>query len=312
MKKNNMDLIVGGSILLSIVILFAGVLWLKGTSVSQKQVFHAALFSNVGTLQVGDPVMVNGVTKGDVASILLRGNGVAVILRLDKMISLTDSSTVTIQNIGLMGERGVGISISPKGAIVTPITKTDTTFLSGNFDTGIAEAMGMLGTVLGEVQNLVINVSSILENTVGDTSFFSTFSSIVHRLDTITSGVQTLIKVSEPKLNSSLNNINTITKDLKGLLDKNSDHFSSIVANGDSLTSYALDIASRVDSLAVSVQGIVDGIGNGEGTLGLLVKDDKFFYDIKKTVNNLDTLVTQVQDDALKLRVKLGFGRKRK
>jgi phospholipid/cholesterol/gamma-HCH transport system substrate-binding protein len=311
-KKNNMDLIVGGSILASLVILIAGVLWLKETSVSQKQVTYAALFSNVGTLQIGDPVMVNGVSKGSVADILLRDNKVAVILKLDKKITLTDSSSVTIQNIGLMGERGVGINLSAQGTKIAPTSNNDTTFLNGNFDTGIAEAMGMLGIVLGEVQTLVSNVSSILENTVGDSAFYSVFGSLVGRLDTITDNVQVLLKKNEPMLNKSFKNINEITEDLKNLLDKNSDHLSSIVQNGDSLSSYALILASRVESLALSVQNIVDDIGNGEGTVGLLLKDDQFFYDIKKTVNNLDTLVNQVQDDALKLRIKLGFGRKRK
>lgn len=64
MKKTNMDLVVGGSIIIAIVILVAGVLWLKEVSITSKMVSYTVLFTNVGALQVGDPVMVNGVNKG--------------------------------------------------------------------------------------------------------------------------------------------------------------------------------------------------------------------------------------------------------
>ena len=66
MKKSNMDIIVGGSILLAIFILVFGVLWLKESLVAKQMESYTILFPNVGTLQLGDPVMTNGVTKGRV------------------------------------------------------------------------------------------------------------------------------------------------------------------------------------------------------------------------------------------------------
>jgi len=66
-------------------------------------------------------------------------------------VPLTDSSKITVQNIGLMGERMVGVQLSGKGALCKPNGKgkNGTTYINGYFDTGIAEAMGMVGTVLG-------------------------------------------------------------------------------------------------------------------------------------------------------------------
>ncbi|MCX7725612.1 MAG: MlaD family protein, partial [Chitinispirillaceae bacterium] len=109
MKKNEVDFIVGSSIIVAIVILITGVLWLKEISITRRMASFGVLFPNVGTLQVGDPVMVNGVVKGRVKSIFLRDKEVATIIEVEKSVKLTDSCKVAIQNIGLMGERGVGI-----------------------------------------------------------------------------------------------------------------------------------------------------------------------------------------------------------
>jgi phospholipid/cholesterol/gamma-HCH transport system substrate-binding protein len=312
LKKTNMDLVVGGSILVALFILIAGVLWLKDVSVTRKLVTYTALFPNVGTLQLGDPVMANGVTKGNVLSIELRGSQVAVVIEVDKSLNLTDSCRIIVQNIGLMGERGIGIQLSSKGTTFHPSAKSDTTFIPGYFDTGIAEAMGMLGEVLGEVQTLVKNANAVVNSTVGDTSFLKVFDKLVIRLDSISEITENILQKNQPLLNNSIQNINTVTSELKSLLNRSSSNIDTIVQNGAALTSYALIVANRIDTLAVSVQNVVDQVDSGKGSIGMLMKDEQFYRDLKATVGDLDTLINEVKYDALKLRVKIGFGKKKK
>jgi len=311
-KKTNMDLVVGGSILISIVILIGGVLWLKDVSISAKMISHTVLFPNVGTLQIGDPVKVNGVSKGSVSNIYLRTNGVAVVIEVDKSVKLTDSCKISVQNIGIMGERGIGILYSDKGKVVKANTKSDTSFVPGVFDPGIAEAMSTLGVVLAEVETLVENVSSIVQATIGDTAFLSIFKTLVNRLDTISDVAQTLLSENKPVIDRSLKNLQTISNDLKEIVSRNSSHLDAIMSNGDSLSVAALGIASQVDSLTVSLNQIISQVKAGEGSLGMVIKDSEFYHDLKRTISNLDTLINEVQGDALKLRIKLGFGKKKK
>ncbi len=306
-----MDLIVGASILCAIVILIAGVLWLKEVSVSRKMADYAVLFPNVGTLQVGDPVMINGVTKGSVKQLFLRNSDVAVIVELDKSVRLTDSCRIMIQNIGLMGERGIGLQYSEQGGVVSPVKAGDTTFLRGSFDTGIAEAIGMLGSVLGEVQSVVGNLSSIVDQTIGDTSFISVFKAIVARLDTISSAVQDLLDDNRTSIDRSIDNLETLSGEVKLLLERNGHGVDSIVANGETLTARAVVIAGNVDTLTRSVRTILDQLQNEESAVGQLMHDKEIYPDLKRTVADLDTLVKNVQADALKLRIRIGFGKKR-
>lgn len=311
MKKTNTDLIVGASILIALFILVTGVLWLKEVSLASKMVTYTVIFPQVGILQEGDPVHVNGVKKGTVAKIRLRGDEVVAVLNLEKTVRLTDSTQIRVINIGLLGERGIGVKLTSKGNPVPYNTKEDTTFLSGKFDTGISEAMGMLGTVLSEVETLAKDVTMIMESTVGDTAFLNMFHTMVGRLDTITVVAQNLVSENEPLLNRSMKNLSDASSDLKSLMDKNSDNLDAIIANGEELSSRSLAVVTQVESLAVAVQTVVHRIDSGEGTLGKLYKDDQFYVDLKHTLANVDSLVNEVQDDALKLRLRF-WGKKKK
>lgn len=310
MRKSNYDLIVGGVIFLSLFILIAGVLWLKEVSIARKLVKYTVLFPNIGTLQVGDPVAANGVKRGTVYKMYLHKASVAVVLNLDKDVVFTDSSTVTIQNIGLMGERQVGIMLSEKGKPYVPDTKNHVTYINGYFDSGIAEAMGLLGTVLTEVLALVDTVEQIIQQTVGNTQFIDFFNTIVGRLDTIVILVDNLLEDNSSQINSAISNVHTLTSDLKNLLKSNKDNIDTIIGNGTQLTSSALTIAGRVDSLVQSVNMIVSEIESGKGSIGALVEDETIIRDLKKSLSDLDSLLQDVNDNGLKLRVKL-FGNKK-
>jgi phospholipid/cholesterol/gamma-HCH transport system substrate-binding protein len=304
-----MDLIVGASILLALFILIAGVLWLKEVSVTRKMVSYTVLFPNIGALQPGDGVMVNGVKMGTVGNVHLRDAEVAVELRIDKNVQLTDSALITVQNIGLMGERTIGIQLSKKGTPLKPDGKDGEreNYLRGRFDTGIAEAMGMVGTVLGDVQLMVNDVQQILDETVGDSSFVDVFHTVVARLDTVSLLAESMLADNRHRIDQTMVNIHEVTGEMRRLLDDNRDNIDAIFANGADLTVQAKGIATEVESLSVSLNRMVSAIEDGEGTLGMLLDGGEFYNDLTGTMQRLDTLVSEVQNEGLKLRIKLGF-----
>jgi phospholipid/cholesterol/gamma-HCH transport system substrate-binding protein len=311
-KKANMEFMVGGFILIALFIVIAGVLWLKSSTLTRSLVEYTVIFPNIGTLSEGDPVMVNGVRKGAVGKVSLVGAKVYVVMKIDKSVPLTDSSKVTVQNIGLMGERMIGVQLSDRGKVLRPSKKGSITIINGNFDSGIAEAMGMIGTVMNDVRSLIADVAGIVDSTVGDTSFFRTFRHIVDRLDTVTVVAQSLVANNRPKIDRSVSNITTVTSDLKQLLDSNKAQLNTIVSNGTELSSRAVTIVTKVDSITMSLQTMVSKIQHGQGSIGLLMNDEQFYRDLKKSIADLDSLVNEVQTDGLKLRLKLGFKKENK
>ncbi len=311
MKRSNTDLIVGGVIFISLFILIAGVLWLKEISISRKLVQYTILFPNVGELVPGNPVKANGVKCGQVSKIYMHSsNKVAVEIKLDKTIRFTDSSIVAIKNIGLMGERMVGIQLSNKGTPYPPDTKETVNLIMGEFDSGIAEAMGMLGKVLGDVEVLLDTVSTVIRETVGNDEFILFFNTIVKRLDTIVLLVDNLVATNTKEIDLAIDNVVEITENAKTLINNNSGNINSIMDDGTKLTGAALGIANRLDTITLSIQSIITDVESGKGSVGVLLQDETIVKDLKETMKNLDALVKEVQEDALKLRIKV-FGNKK-
>src|SRR5688500_14892403 len=117
-RKNNA--VVGLFVLLSVFILLFGIYFLKEATPGRKTDSYQLLFSQVSTLQDGDPVKVNGVKAGQVQSISLKDHEVLVKVSLARGIRLPKDSDVRIQNIGLMGERQIGILLGPSKEYLEP------------------------------------------------------------------------------------------------------------------------------------------------------------------------------------------------
>jgi len=308
MKKTNTDLIVGGTIFAALFIMIASVLWLKELSVASRRVHYSVLFSNIGLLQLGDPVAVSGLKLGRVLEIKMRQDSVAVTMELDKTILLTDSARITVQNIGLMGERCVSIQLSKKGVRCRPDTKgRPPDYIHGYFDSGIGEAMGMVGTVLADVRVLLANVQGIIDNTVGDTVFIGVFQKVVCRLDTLSGIAQTLVKRDAPKVDRAVSDLSTLAGQMQQLVDANKADLDRLIKNGAQLSDQALAITGNLDTLTASLNGMIADIKSGKGSIGKIMQDDNLYADLKSSIQALDTLVKDVQDEGLKLRIKLGF-----
>jgi len=307
-NKNQYEIIVGASILAALLILIGGVLWLKEVNVTRKAVNYSVLFPNIGTLQKGDPVTANGVKVGAVSSIEFHQAQVAVGIEIDQSVSLTDSARIIVQNIGLMGERMVGIQLSPKGTPIAP-NESDSPkhYIQGYFDSGIAEAMGMLGAVLVEVEDLIVNVNEVFAQTVGDTDFVNFFNVVQSRIDTITEDVSALIDNNASSLQKTVRDASAVAQQLRMVLQQNKTRIDTIFASGQSVAVKTEKIVTEVDSISQSVQQIVSSIERGEGSLGLLLEDEEFYREMKQTVGRIDSLVDDVSERGLKLRIRLGF-----
>jgi len=59
----------------------------------------------------------------------------------------------------------------------------------------------------------------------------------------------------------------------------------------------------EIDSLTQNIQTMINRINNGEGSIGLLLKDEQFYHDLKKSIGDLDTLLGEINRKGLKLNI---------
>jgi len=86
---------------------------------SGRNVYRVA-FSKVGTLAVGDAVLLSGVKAGKVSEMGLAGSSAIVSVQTDNVMQLRKDAVVRIVGVGLMGEKRIEIEQGKSGQFYAP------------------------------------------------------------------------------------------------------------------------------------------------------------------------------------------------
>lgn len=297
-RKNNIT--VGFFVILSLFILLFGVYYLKETVPGQKTDSYKVLFNQVSTLQEGDPVKVNGVKLGKVDKIELEGSRVRVSLKLDRGIKLPKNSEVRIQNIGLMGERQVGILMGDsKENYVTGAE------LEGRLDAGIAEAMGVGGEVFVESQEIVRSLKAVMDSTVAKPEFVASFNRVVKQTDELSRRLNQFLSEVDPKVKRSLNNLEDASSRVHILLKDQEIPIKNIVQNGEEVTSKLRAVVEKADHVADEMTRLIAKVNSDKSTLGAMMSDTAFYFQLKSTVNSADSLFRHINKKGLDVNINL-------
>jgi len=277
---------VGLVILAAIALLIYGIIWIRGTRIGRQTFTAAAVFPNVGSLSLGDPVAVSGVQKGKVKKIELHKGDVLVHFTLEKDVVLKNDARFTVMNIGLMGERFVAVET---GKSDTPLDLTP--YPRGYYDTGIPEVMGMMGRMMEEVKKLV----EALRGSIASPGYLGKLTSIVEQADEMSKRLNHMLAKNENKVNTAFDDLSRAAGQLKSAIAKNAQAFDSTMTNLHNASQKITPLVEGLDSLRLSFTRIADQIEKQEGTLGKLVYDRTLYDQMRKTTRDLDSLILDVR-----------------
>lgn len=283
MRNLSVELKVGSIVILAGLILFFGIVWVKDYKFNVNRYEYSVLFPNIGTLEVGDPVSVLGVKKGEVKKIALSGNDVLVTFNLTDDVDLRGDAKFTVMNIGLMGERFINII---PGVSSEPLDLSNP--VHGFYDTGIPEVMGMMGAAIDEVRHLV----AILEGTVGTPAATTSIRNIITNMERISSDLRMLTEENKEKMAQTVENLSVSSARMRSFVDRNEQKLQGTLDNLNEASGNFAVISGRLDSLSMSVQNLISEMEAGRGTLGKVLKEDSLYQSLYKTAVDLDSLIT--------------------
>lgn len=299
MKKNaTLYLIVGLVIIFAIVILVFGVFFLNDKDPRETFLTYQLRFNQVSTLQQDDPVKVNGVKLGKVENIALYGNGVLVRISLRNDVKLPIDSDIRVQNIGLLGERQIGMLL---GDSLKYFTTNDT--IKGEFDAGIAEVMGMAGEVLDSAKILMNIAHTMLDSTIATQDFRDRFHRILDKVEDLEDQANSLIQRADPALQTSLAGLSNATKKVNDILDENREPLQNLVADARGLAKNADGLVNNADTAIQRVLVLTEKLQSKNNTLGILLNDRKLHDDISTTVHSADSLFNLIIKDGLDVNI---------
>jgi phospholipid/cholesterol/gamma-HCH transport system substrate-binding protein len=285
-NSKSVELRVGMVVLAALAILILGLIWVKGIRFDQTRYRYSVIFPNVGALEVGDPVSVSGVPKGKVEKIELSSGDVLVSFNLTADVVLRKDAEFTVMNVGLMGERFIAVKTGYSDTLLD-LSRS----VRGQYDTGIPEVMGQMSEMISQVRCLAEN----LQAAVGTRSSQDALIQIIRNLKQITDKTNALLDRNQDKLDRTLEDLSYTSSELKKMVRENKGKLESTVDNFNSASEKLDNITTTLDSLSTSLKNLSFKIEGGEGALGQLLNDTTLYEQIKKTTQNVDSLISDIK-----------------
>lgn len=286
MNSRSVELRVGLVVLAACAVLVLGLIWIKGIKFDQTRYRYSVIFPNVGALEVGDPVSVSGVPKGKVEKIELFRGDVLVTFNLTTDVVLKNDARFTVMNLGLMGERFVAAQTGHADTLLDLSQP-----IRGFYDTGIPEVMGRMG----EMIEMVRRVAESLDQVVGTKSSRESMLKTIDNLREITQKTNALLDRNQDRFDQTLADLSYTSSELKSMVADNKDKLGSAVDNFSSASEKLNNITTTLDSLSTSLKKLTSKLESGEGTLGQLVNDTTLYEQIKRTTQNVDSLILDIK-----------------
>jgi phospholipid/cholesterol/gamma-HCH transport system substrate-binding protein len=282
----------------AITILILGYSYLSGNDVFSRSNKFYAIYKSVDGLSVSKPVLVNGFQIGRVSSMKLLPDGRSVVeFQIDQQYNVPANTHAQLISTDLLGSKAISFEYG------------DSKELAQNKDTLSADIQGSLAESLQPIQmkaeNLISKMDSSLAsiNRIMNPNFQKnvdrSFNSIANSLQTLegtTKKIDALVGSQTGHINGIMTNaevvsgnLKTSTANLTGITE-NFQKVSSDLANAN--IKQTLDNANKA---LADMQAAIAKINNGQGSLGLLINDDKMYKNLNDATANLNSLFIDVK-----------------
>lgn len=292
---------IGVLVLMGAVLLVLGVNYLKGFNpLGGGREFHA-IYDQIDGLAVSNPVVVNGFQVGQVSNIEFEATGtgalhVTFIIEQDNL-HITSNSKAKIYSNDLFGTKA--IEIVPGRS--TELAQTGDT-LKSDIEMNITEAVKMeLIPLRNKTDQLIAGVDEILENlqtvfqdsaTQGLPKAFESIQRTMENLESTSATLDLTVEENRAALKGIVTNMEQLTgfvNSQQGALSNALGNFSQI---SDSLADLQLSTTLRkADASITELNRLLEGLNNGEGTIGALLQDDSLHQGLLATNREVQTLI---------------------
>ncbi len=304
----------------SIALLIWGYTYLKGRNLLTTSNLIYVEYPKVDMLPVSAPVLINGFPVGVVANMYLNPDDMrTIVVELDikNGINIPKNTIAEIISTDVTGGKGIRLVFD------SPCSGEDCAkngdYLQGRVRGLLGSMIGQeeLGDYLGVLTGAVEEVWDTLGNRVsapdskGLGESIRNFNELTANLNLLILGSSKSIEGTMTHLNSImgkidednekigefLNNIAAFSEQLKGLdLDETINGVNGTMTSADSAMVELKQTLQTANDALAKIGDLVDGVKEGEGTLGLLFTNDSLYYNLNNTSQQLEILLNNFDE----------------
>jgi len=283
--KLSREIKTGLIVVMGILCVIFGYSFLKSTSIFDDNLTLNAIYSDVGGLQPGTAVSINGKNVGTVNSVKFKdaSGNLLVTFSVNRDLVFTKNSTVELYDTGLIGGKGLRINPSFEGeAIATGdyLNTSTKASLSEVADKKLSPILEKFESALTDADSVMLNVNAVLDTKAKKDlrQVISDLSVLMTDLKGAGGTLNRLLKTNESKLDESLSNFEELTSNFAKLSDSLNN-----AGLGRTLTS--------LESTVSNLNNLMGRIEQGDGSIGKLMKDEELYSNLNSASRELDLLL---------------------
>jgi phospholipid/cholesterol/gamma-HCH transport system substrate-binding protein len=290
--------------IVAISVLVWGIMYLKGLEIFTHKRIIYAVYDRVNGLVKANPVSISGMKVGQVKNLYFSKTlkrKIIVELYIADDYPIPRDSKATITSSGLLGSMEVTIELGTSPEI---IKEGDT--LRSVTEATLGEAVNQqLVPLKRKVESLISSMDTLVgtfQDLLNKDTQENLAKSIRHitesleNLSHMTANVDTLVDKERNNLAAIINNIASISSNLRQNNDKISNIFANFSSLSDSLAKARIPATFvQINKALADINTVLEKINNGQGTLGLLVNDKSLYNELDKAARDLNLLLEDIK-----------------
>jgi phospholipid/cholesterol/gamma-HCH transport system substrate-binding protein len=273
----------------AIVLFIFGYNFLKGKNLLENSRTFYAVYDQVEGLSQSSAVTINGLQIGTVIAIKIRKDAKLVVeMNIKNDYPFSKSSIAEIYGGDLIGGKSVAIVPNFKDKTIAQTGDT----LKGKIEPGLMDLVNdKLSPLQQKIEDGVSSVDTLL-------------NSINYIMDDKTNKS---LKNTILKFNETVDHLNSTAAQIDNLLARNSGSFETSLNNvaemsdkfnkiADTLSQVEFNkIVKDLENSLAQFNSIAQKIDSGEGSLGMLINDDKMYVNLEKATQQLEELLRDMK-----------------
>lgn len=268
--------------------------YLRGKDLFNREMEICARYQDVEGLVSSAPVYIKGYKAGKVTEVAYdpASDDFTVTCSVMKDFRIPVDSRMMIYGVDIMGGKGIRIDLGSSTDLIADGGLLASSSEPGMLDglaSGVAPLMDKLGRTLDSLNVTVSSVNRLLAD--------GNISRTISHLERTMADVSAIVAVMEGKSDE----LNVFVDNLAAL----SSQLISVSQKADTLVSDVSDVVSKISAdelrdVVSSFRALLENINDPEGTVGRLLTDDSVYDSVDSLLNDIDTLITKIQENPKK------------
>lgn len=297
MKDRTKSILIGLSFIAAIALFVWGFNFLKGKSILRHQSNYYILCNDSQGLLPGDIITINGMQVGTITSLKFhpsQDGSIVIEFIMNNEINIPKNSTIKIVK-SLMGYANLNLILGDSKELAQSGDTLQCSFDAGTMGMITESIMPLknnLESLLVSLNQLTTNLNDLLNSELKSNinKGVSSFASSMDNINEISSDLQILTDSKDGKLTMIVNNLETITENFGTV----SDSLKNIDYN---------HIVNSLEDCIAEFNILIEGINKGEGSAGILMKNDSLYHNVNETVATLQSILEEIKANPKKIKL---------